>query len=249
MTLKHFTRTAPLFLMVAIGIAASAALFTTVQHLERARAKARFLQVADQRLDAVRVKVSCALCTVNLFRSYFSASPKSAFDRRGFKTFVAPALAKQGCIRALEWIPRVTRKERPRYERLARTDGVRNFAFRQRTANGVMAVAGPRDQYFPVFYVEPLAGNEPAVGFDLASEQVHLAALNKARDTGELTATAPVELVLDKSRQLGMLVFVPVYRSPQANSISARRESFVGFALGVFRIGDLVSTMDMDSKS
>jgi CHASE1-domain containing sensor protein len=112
-----------------------------------------------------------------------------------------------------------------------------------------MAVAGPRDQYFPVFYVEPLAGNEPAVGFDLASEQVHLAALNKARDTGELTATAPVELVLDKSRQLGMLVFVPVYRSPQANSISARRESFVGFALGVFRIGDLVSTMDMDSKS
>jgi PAS domain S-box-containing protein len=234
--------TISLFAVAAIGIAITAAMFAAVRNFEQARVKTQFLLAADQRLDAVRVNVDSALETISFLASYFSVEHHSALNRRDFKTFVTPALAKHDYLRALEWIPQVNGDARGQYERLARADGMRDFALRQLGKDGVLAKAGPRDQYFPVFYVEPLAGNERALGYDLASDQLRLAALTAARDTGGIVATAPVELVQDKSRQYGTLVFAPVYNRPEANNVHDRRQSLVGFALGVFRIADLIST-------
>ena len=238
----------PLLAVAAIGVAVSGGMFSAVRHFEQARVKAQFLQVADQRLDAVRVNVNGALDTVSLLGSYLSAGHRSALNRRAFKTFVTPALAKHGYLRALEWIPQVNGDARAQCERFARADGMRDFAIRRLGKDGTLAKAEARDQYFPVFYVEPLAGNERAVGYDLASDQLRLAALTAARDSGEMVATAPVELVQDKSRQYGTLVFAPVYNRPDANNVSDRRRSLVGFALGVFRIGDLVSKQNSGPK-
>ena len=104
-----------------------------------------------------------------------------------------------------------------------------------------MVPAAAREEYFPVYFVEPYEGNEIALGFDLASNPTRLEALNKSRDTGEAVATARITLVQEQEDQFAFLVFLPIYQngSPTA-SLAQRRENLIGFALGVFRIKDIV---------
>jgi signal transduction histidine kinase len=79
------------------------------------------------------------------------------------------------------------------------------------------------------------------LGFDLASNPARLEALNEARDTGKPVATARITLVQEADRQFAFLVFVPVYpRDLPHDRIENRSESLIGFALGVFRVGDVV---------
>ncbi|MCH8238237.1 MAG: CHASE domain-containing protein, partial [Proteobacteria bacterium] len=122
-------------------------------------------------------------------------------------------------------------------------DGYRDFTFTERHAQGQMITAGDRDEHFPVYYVEPFAGNEAAFGFDLASEPKRLRALEKARDSGRMVATKRITLVQETKDQYGFLVFQPVYRVDAPTvTVEDRRENLKGFTLGVFRIGDIVES-------
>ena len=104
-----------------------------------------------------------------------------------------------------------------------------------------MGAAGERAEYYPVLYVEPFAGNERAVGYDLASNPVRLEALRKAGDTGQPVATARVLLVQERGNQYGILIFAPVYRWSKAPADVPGKRLLRGFALEVLRIGDLIS--------
>jgi two-component system, cell cycle sensor histidine kinase and response regulator CckA len=163
----------------------------------------------------------------------------SQVDRRQFNQFVAPALKTRPGIQAFEWIPRVPRAERARFEAEARRDGLPSFQCYQLDAKGNHIPVEPRAYYYPVYYVEPLAGNEPAVGFDLGSNPARLAALDQARDTGQPVATERITLVQETGTQAGFLILLPVYRQemPLA-SVAQRRLALQGFVLGVFRAGD-----------
>ena len=106
-----------------------------------------------------------------------------------------------------------------------------------------MDIAAIRAEYFPVFYVEPLAGNEKALGFDLASNPAHKAALEQARDSGMIVASTRIRLVQEEETQSGVVVFSPVYSgSKPPETVEERRRKLTGFGLGVFRIGDLLTS-------
>jgi len=236
--------------VVAIcGAAISVVMFCVVRHLERSRAEAHFQQLAEQRLSVVRSNVAGALETISLLDSYFEASDDTGVDRQAFATFVAPALARHHYIQALEWIPRVEAAKRSAYERRAQADGLHNFRLVETQGSGAPVPAGPREEYFPVFYVEPVAGNERALGYDLASNPVRLTALQAARDSGRITATARVTLVQEKGNQYSFLVFAPVYGRSRAHDLLGRRKALKGFALGVFRVGDFISVSDDRSET
>ena len=227
----------------ACGIIVSVAMFAITRQLERSRAEAHFVQVADQRLSSVRTHVAGALNTVSLLASHLESTGHEGASRQGF-SLVQPALANQPYLQALEWIPRVQRAERSGYESTALADGMNGFEFTEPAANDAMKLAGQRDEYFPVFYVEPLVGNERAVGYDLASDPVRKAALLQSRDSGNVIATARIKLVQERGDQYGTLVFSPVYGLSRPQNILGRRRALRGFALGVLRIGDFIATTD-----
>ncbi|MHC4295226.1 MAG: CHASE domain-containing protein, partial [Planctomycetota bacterium] len=162
-------------------------------------------------------------------------------ERAEFQTFVAPILSHHPDIQALEWIPRVRDRERGTYEATARRKGFKNFRITELRRQGEMVPAARREEYFPVHYVEPLKDNEPAVGFDLGSEPSRLAALRRARRTGQAVPTKPITLVQETGVQFGFLIFVPVYRKGTSTETPDERyENLEGFVLGVFRIRDMV---------
>ncbi|GAA0254895.1 PAS domain S-box protein [Cryptosporangium japonicum] len=91
-----------------------------------------------------------------------------------------------------------------------------------------------------ITYVDPVGGNEPAVGFDFLSEPRRRAAALAARDLGVPRLTAPTTLVQETGRQHGALVMVPVYRTTTIPATAAaRREAFTGVVYAAFRMGDL----------
>ena len=166
----------------------------------------------------------------------------SRVSRSEFQTLVTMHGGKRTGIQALEWIPRIAGMDRSEFEAAARMDGLEGFAFRQIGDDG-MELADRRDEYFPVFYVEPLDGNENALGFDLASNPARKAALEQARDNGMTVSSTRIRLVQEKSTQSGVVVFAPMYSGDiQPDTVEQRRRELTGFALGVFRIGDLLTS-------
>ena len=81
---------------------------------------------------------------------------------------------------------------------------------------------------------------EAALGFDLASNQTRLQALEAARASGQPTATARITLVQEEAKQFGFLVFSPVYETGEPEAAGSGRAALKGFVLAVYRVGDMI---------
>ena len=220
-----------------IGILVSAIVFFTLRSLEIKNAQASFDAVAQERLDALQTNVTLTVNHLISLGAFYDAA--LSVQRAEFDRFTAVLLERNHAIQALEWIPRVTKQSRAQYEEAARHDGFASFCLTERIS-GRMVPAEEREQYFPVFFVAPLKGNEKALGYDLASDPVRREALYQSADSGALVATSRIKLVQETADQYGFLVYRPTYRAGvQPTSIEARRASLMGFVLAVFRIGDI----------
>lgn len=229
----------PSLVVIVSSILLVFGVFLTLRHLEEEHIHASFDNVARERLDGLETNVALTLNNLTSLDAFFDASQR--FDRAGFARFATALLAQNRAIQALEWIPRVPDNQRADYEQAARADGFLSFQFTEVLPNGKMGTAAQREEYFPVYFVEPMAGNEKALGFDLASNPTRQQALQRSALTGQMVATGRVTLVQETANQYGALVFYPVYRKGlEPQDESHRRSSLIGFALGVFRIQDIV---------
>lgn len=226
---------------LAVGILLSAIIFTVLRGLEVKNAQESFNGYAHERLDALETNVTRTLTSLVSIGGLYDASGN--VDRRQFSRFAASLRERNQAIQALEWIPRVPKRWRPRYEQWARRDGFVSFQFSERLSSLEMVRETEREEYYPVFFVEPLEGNERALGFDLASDSVRRQALERSADTGQLVATDRIKLVQETSAQYGFLVFRPVYDGGiEPTGIAGKRQALKGFALAVFRVADIVET-------
>ncbi|NNE83948.1 MAG: PAS domain-containing protein [Alphaproteobacteria bacterium] len=232
-----------------VGLAISVGLFAVVmrhaqnEELERAyRAEAAPLAVVLGR------SIDQSLGFLSSVSALLAAS--NAVERGAFRAFVERALKKNDEIQALEWIPRVRAEERAAYETAARRDELVDFRITEKDSSGVTVPAAARPEYFPVYFLEPLEGNEAALGFDLASNPERREALDRARDTGKIVATQRITLVQETARQYGFLAFAPIYSTGSVpETVEARRESLTGFALGIFRIDDILQTVLEETRA
>ncbi|MBI2814933.1 MAG: CHASE domain-containing protein [Opitutae bacterium] len=144
-------------------------------------------------------------------------------------------------IQALEWVPLVPGAERAAREAaLGRHYVPRVFEFTERDPAGRLRRAGVRSSYLPISYIEPLAGNEPALGYDLMTGPTR-AHLDQARASGLLALTGQVPLVQE---QAGLIMIAPV-RRPARSGLPGSPPEFVGFVQAVFRTRDLLERTRM----
>lgn len=212
--------------MIAVTVVAA----ITVKNHFYSQSQTAFEEAVDAALDAVEEDVGESLAKLSSIQGLFNVD--SEVTREEFGTFVSLFLQTEHGIQALEWIPRVSLDQRDSFIDEVRRSGIDDFSIHP----------FPEDaDSFPVHFVFPLEPNLPALGFDLASEPARFDALRRARDTGRLTATAPITLVQEKEQQYGFLVFAPVYSSGDIPAtIERRRETLIGFGLGVFRVDDFI---------
>jgi PAS domain S-box-containing protein len=226
-------------LVACAGIALSAALFIFARGWEQKQLQIAFNRASEDRISALQRGIEESLQELESINAFYAASEE--VTRKEFHDFVRPFLRHNPSVQALAWVPRVPASLRATYEQAAQRDGLSGFQFTERKSPGTMVRARNRTESFPVYFVEPYANNKVALGFDLASEPIRFTALEQARDSGAMAATARLTLLQGPETQLGFLAFQPVYRNgARTDSLELRRKNLAGFALGVFRIGDMM---------
>ena len=98
---------------------------------------------------------------------------------------------------------------------------------------------GTRTFYVVTEYNEPMRGNESAFGFDTAFGAVRMTVLAAARDSGEISASAPFKLV--QGSQVGVVLRAPIYRNgAPVYSVQQRRDAYLGQVSVVFIVDNLL---------
>ncbi len=228
----------PLFVLAA-GLSGTLLVHNSVRQEQNARSHTVFSSNSEAAYRAISHQLRMNLKTLKALALHMEST--NNITRQGFERFAGGLFASSPGTQALEWIPRVTAAQRQWLEANARFDGLTGFEFRERGADGSMVRAQPRSEYFPVYFVHPYTENQKAIGFDLASSEARRQALVAARDTGQTIISERIVLVQETQSQSGFLAFMPIYRRDMPHDTRETRiESLRGFALGVFRVGDLI---------
>lgn len=148
-----------------------------------------------------------------------------------FRAFVDSMRGGIPGMQAMQWMPVVSAAQRQPFEQAAQSDYA-NYRLTEQVSLWELVQAHEREQYVAVRLVEPLAGNEPVVGFDALSDPLLADALARAAASGDVVATERLVLVQDDDgvRYGVMLV----------SAVPGRDGSVRGYVAGVFRIGDLL---------
>ncbi len=226
----------PAFVALLGALLSGLAGYTAFEKLNRDNAE-RFDRTASAFANGLAFEANEAFEVIRAAGKFIEAS--GAPDRDAFRRFVTTDLHQRDSIKALEWIPRVSSTERVGFESAAQAAGYEEFRITERNQDGKLIPAGKRATHYPVFFIEPMSGNEPALGFDLGSEPTRRQALIDARDSRQLRATGPIRLVQGVSDRVGFLAIHPVFRS---RAQDAPKPDFLGFTLGVFFADALIGS-------
>lgn len=100
---------------------------------------------------------------------------------------------------------------------------------------------GERERYSAIVYLEPFDWrNQRAFGYDMYSEPVRRAAMERAARTGTPAASGRVTLVQETAEdvQAGFLIYLPVYAAPaEEDGVPG---AVLGYVYSPFRMGDLM---------
>ena len=168
-------------------------------------------------------------------RGLYAASKE--VDRNEFRDYVDSLnLARQyPGIQGIGFSQIVTLAEKARHIEAIRKEGFPDYTLRPE---------GERDLYTSIVYLEPFSGlNLRAFGYDMYSEAVRRAAMERARDLDASAMSGKVTLVQEKRQdvQAGFLMYLPVYRNGGPHeSLSERRSNIVGWVFSPFRMNDLM---------
>jgi signal transduction histidine kinase/CheY-like chemotaxis protein len=182
-----------------------------------------------------------------LERSFSGPAPVSRSD---FHRLAQNLLQRVPTILAVKWAPRVDASQRAAFE-AAQQGALPGFEIREIDASRASHRAGTRARFYPVTYVEPLAGNEWAVGLDLASMADRALALKEAIDIGIVAATQPILLAQKHHWQTGMLLIFSVRdgtNGPGVLVIALRMGTFMDELLAPVRAMIGVRLFDLDAR-
>lgn len=232
-------RIAITFPIVAMFALTTVAIFYEAQN-NNERLKFEFDQQATELSVALEKSILTHLNILRSLGSFYTAS--AMVGREGFQTFVAHTLDDFQGIQALSWNPLIPASERETFENGIRREGFRDFRITERNIDNQLIRAEDRPEYVPVNFIAPYGGNEAALGYDVYSDQLRREAIDRARDSGEIAATARVKLVQEHENQYGLIAFMPLYRKGFPHRTQEeRRNNIAGYMVAVFKGEDIVN--------
>ncbi|WKB50694.1 CHASE domain-containing protein [Eleftheria terrae] len=112
----------------------------------------------------------------------------------------------------------------------------------------VVRPPGTRPDYYVTHYIEPMAGNQVAFGFDAAATTARREALERARDAGTMIGSGRLQLV-QTGPQAGYVLRAPVYRAGMPrDTVAQRRAAFIGLATVALHMEDFITALLPDAQ-
>lgn len=221
---------------VVMTVALSLAALIGFRAMARNLDQSRFENARETVQDSIRARLDAYESILRATRSHL-ISQDGQLDLRGFRSFVSDLHIAQRYpgIQGIGFSQRVDEADIDALTAQMRRQGQEGFH---------VWPQHPRAEYHAVVFLEPLdRRNRAAIGYDMFSEPVRNEAMSRARDSGEPAASAQVTLVqeIDRHKQAGFLLYVPVYAQPADGvAVETRRALLRGFVYSPFRVDDLM---------
>ena len=169
---------------------------------------------------------------------FIEATPNFRFNQ--FEHFTLVTLKDNPDIFALSFNDVVTNDRRPAYETMMSSlSPTGPFQITERNSERQLIPAATRPEYVAVRYIVPLLTNKPAVGFDINSEPIRRAAIEKARTLKSMAVTEPIQLVQEQKKRVGLLEVQPVIIT-NSETLGDKTDDLFGFAVGVIKIDETI---------
>ncbi len=224
-TPRRYTVALPLTLILA----ALVTVFFYVHRAEQSRVQSEFNKLASSIDQSLLERLNSIINGTLSLRSLYLASDE--VSRSEFSLFSRNVLERHPEIQLLEWMPRIAASQLPQFEQAVRLEGFKDFRVRERAPDGALVAVAKRETYYPILFLEPMAGNERAFGLDSASNPVSRQAKEQSLSTGQPTVSQRLNLVQDGPDQFGILISTPLFRDQQHPT----PDSLTGFITGAFR--------------
>lgn len=225
----------PYFVLVVTLLLTALASYT-VDRTSRSKERLRFHNAIERTTDSIDKRLDTYLALLRAGRGLFAAN--QTVSREQFHQFIynLELPERYPGIQGIGFSVRVDPEETERI-----------LAEIQTYNPGRLAITPEyeRSEYHAILYLEPLdARNRGAIGYDMFSEPVRRAAMERARDTGVAAASGPVTLVQEAEeeyKQAGFLIYLPIYRTGVIpESVDDRRSQLLGFLYSPFRADNLL---------
>jgi diguanylate cyclase (GGDEF)-like protein/PAS domain S-box-containing protein len=215
-------------------------IFGTVRRVESERQAIQFQQDAKLRVTAIETGLHDAVEQVTILDQLFASF--GIISREQFRSFTAPILARYPEIQALSFQRVLLQTDRRKFEDEMR---LRDPGFQiTEIVDGQRRKATIRDSYSVVDYIEPVIGNEDAVGLDTAYQADQQLARKRSRESGLPSSTGLLSLAQHQGWHTGFLVMAPVYwRGAPLDSVVARDRATIGYTAAVFRADHLIDAI------
>ncbi|MBO9537843.1 EAL domain-containing protein [Herbaspirillum sp.] len=224
-------------LTLLVGLCATTLVFVATSHLEEDAASLDFQRRAALRTFTVQRGLEEAVQVLSVINHFYATVGDPT--REQFRDFTQPLLEHYPYVRAFAVHRFVADDDRPVFEAL-RQGLTPDFQITV-LADGKQERAPQRPFYLVVDYIEPVSGNQSALGLDMSGNQAFRQALETALASGRPASTLPIRLVQLAPGERGLLVLQPVYRGGvQPDNIEERRAVMIGDTTAVLQVTELV---------
>ncbi len=231
------TRVKSIALPLIIMLLFVTALFYLGKHQEQRRVSILFGERVSLLNNVLQNEFNRTVDMNQTLKAFFNSS--SEITPAEFKSFTHIILATHKNIQALEWIPRITADNQGYYQQLLGPSFVIQVPDNETQK---MKAAPPRNEHFPIAYVEPYRSNERAFGFDISANPAAYKTIQMARDTGQTTVTERIKLIQDTSNNSAVVIYTPVYQAHEWVHTTQQRQQYLkGFIANVLLIDNKVN--------
>ena len=230
--------------VLGLGILGSFSLFAVIDDNVESAAEERFGHQTTEAKRVIETRIQSYANVLYSVRAQFAVDGK--VGSAGFQRFV----------RSLDLDNRFPGFEVVNYAVHVRAEEKQRFVETMRHAKGPGAESyssfairppGNRPEYHVLAFLEPLAGNEFALGLDVAANPASsnpedvAVALRLARDSGQLTASGRLIRVKRAKEFIGLAMRLPVYRNGMPlDTVEQRRAAYVGSVGAGFNVENLM---------
>jgi PAS domain S-box-containing protein len=227
----------PMVLVIVVGVVLSIGSFTLLRATEFARARADFDAMARDSSALIQDELTETEDSIESVAAFLDSSVD--VTRLEFRSFTSRLLKNRSEILTVEWLPRVTSQDRSQFEARAHSEGLPGYRI---VDDEQGTPASPREEYFPLLFVEPTDANRNALGLDHRSLAPRWTAMLASRDLGAPSAAGGFPAHSTAAAQAYTIgIFAPIYLGgTPPDAINLRRERLQGFVAIVFDLGDIV---------
>ena len=189
-------------------------------------------QISERLINAGQV--------LRAYEAYFAGSER--VTRSEFEHFSKILLDKNTVFQGVGWTEVIDHNRRLTIEANMRQEGDADFRFMELDGEGRLVEAPRRESYYPVLYIYPQEANHRALGLNLSANETRLKALEKARISKTPVATEPLVLAQEKSGQLALILYHPVFKENNGPGSSKQPEEpmFLGYISGIIRFSSII---------